>query len=211
MNTSVICISRTFFAGGETVGHLVAERLGMHYVDDEIIELAADKAKVDPALVERAEHRVPILTRLMDALGGPVEWSAPPEGYYTATMKVLSRPTSEALRALIRAAIVEIADRGNAVIVAHAASFALRGRADVLRVLVTSSFPTRVERLAELHLVAQPEVEAIVRESDRERQLYLRRFYEISEELPTHYDVVVNTDRLHLGQAVQVVLSAAQS
>jgi cytidylate kinase len=211
MNASVICISRTFFAGGETVGRLVAERLGIRYVDDEVIQLASEKAKVDPALVERAEHRVPILARLIDALGGPIEWSAPPEGYYTATINVLSRPTSEALRSLIRAAIVEIADRGNAVIVAHAASFALTGRADVLRVLVTASFATRVERLAEIRLMERAESEALVRESDRERQLYLRRFYEISEESPTHYDVVVNTDRVDVGQAVQVVLSAARS
>jgi len=211
MNASVICISRTFFAGGETVGHLVAERLGIRYIDDEIIQLAAEKAKVDPALVERAEHRVPILTRLIDALGGPIEWSEPPEGYYNAAINVLSRPTSEALRSLIRAAIVEIADRGSAVIVAHAASFALVSRADVLRVLVTAPFAARVERLAELKLIERPEAEALVRESDKERQLYLRRFYDVSEESPTHYDVVVNTDRLDLGQAVQVVLSAARS
>ena len=44
MNRSVICISRTAVAGGETVGRVVAERLGFRYLDDEVIQLAAEKA-----------------------------------------------------------------------------------------------------------------------------------------------------------------------
>jgi len=209
MPISVICISRTAFAGGETVGYLVAERLGKRYVDDEIIRLAAEKAKVDPELVERAEHRVPLLERIVDVMGGPIQWSPPPEGYYAATMNALSRPTTEALRALIRATIVEVADRGDAVIVAHAASFALSERTNVLRVLVTAPFATRVERLAAMKMVEPKEAETIVRDSDRERQAYLQRFYNVSEESPTHYDVVVNSERLVVEQAVQVVISAA--
>ena len=209
MPSSVICISRTAYAGGETVGYVVAERLGKRYVDDQIIRLAAEKAKVDPELVERAEHQVPMLERIVDVMGGPIQWSPPPEGYYAASVNLLSRPTDEALRALIRATIVEVADRGNAVIVAHAASFALSERTNVLRVLVTASFATRLERLAATRLMDPKEAEVILRDSDKERQAYLRRFYNVAEELPTHYDVVVNSDRLAVEQAVRVVLSAA--
>src|SRR5262249_45804986 len=105
MPSSVICISRTAFAGGETVGYLVAERLGKRYVDDEIIRLAAEKAKVEPELVERTEHRVRLLQRLIDAMGGPISWAPPPEGYYPTSRNLLSRPTCEALPPLIRAPI----------------------------------------------------------------------------------------------------------
>ena len=47
--------------------------------------------------------------------------------------------TSDELRAYIREAIEETAGHGKAVIVAHAASHALAGRQDALRVLVTAS------------------------------------------------------------------------
>src|SRR5262249_52125971 len=159
--------------------------------------------KVEPELVERTEHRVRLLQRLIDAMGGPISWSPPPEGYYAASVNLLSRPTDEALRALIRATIVEVADRGNAGIVAHAASFALSERTNVLRVLVTASFATRLERLAATRLMDPKEAEVILRDSDKERQAYLRRFYNVAEELPTHYDVVVNSDRLAVEQAVR--------
>ena len=48
--------------------------------------------------------------------------------------------------ALIQKSIHETADRGNVVIVSHAASFALSDRDDTLRVLVTAPHATRVER-----------------------------------------------------------------
>jgi hypothetical protein len=210
MHASVICISRTAVAAGETLGMVVAQHLGFRYFDDEVIQLAADKAKVDLALIDQVEHRQPILKRVIDALGGPISWEPPPEGYYAASINVLSRPAPDALRALIRATIGEIADRGRAVIVAHAASFALADRTDVLRVLVTASLSTRVERLSAFNLPGVDDSAATVRKSDREREEYLRRFYNVREELPTHYDLVVNTDHLTADQAVQAVLAVAR-
>ena len=48
-----------------------------------------------------------------------------------------------------------------------------------------------------------------MRNSDRERADYFRRFYDIDEELPTHYDIVVNTDTLGPEQAVNLIVAAA--
>jgi cytidylate kinase len=48
-----------------------------------------------------------------------------------------------------------------------------------------------------------------VAESDANRADYLRRFFGEKEELPTQYDIVVNTDRLSIGAAAAVVAAAA--
>jgi hypothetical protein len=71
MGSRVVCISRAMAAGGERVGHLVAERLGFHYFDDEIITLASEKAGLTPAVVAEAEHHSTLFERLMDALTRP--------------------------------------------------------------------------------------------------------------------------------------------
>ena len=55
-------------AGGETVGELVARRLGFRYVDEEIVTLAARQAQVDAALVAAAEQRQRVLQRLLEKL-----------------------------------------------------------------------------------------------------------------------------------------------
>jgi hypothetical protein len=154
MRTRVVCISRTLAAGGERIGHLVADRLGFRYFDEEVIVLASERAGLDPAIVGDAEKRSSLLTRLMDALTAlPKDVESPFPGredrshYPVETRQSMAPPRQELLR-LIQEAVREIARRGNAVIVAHAASMVLGNQKDVLRALVTASPRTRAQRLA---------------------------------------------------------------
>ena len=130
---------------------------------------------------------------------------------WTATTRVATgrlRP-SEELRRLIRAAIEESAERGSVVIVAHAASHALASRPDVLRVLVTASSSIREARVASEQDLNEKDAARAVDTSDAARADYLKRFYGAKSELPTQYDVVVNTDRLSPDNAVSLVAHAA--
>ena len=106
-------------------------------------------------------------------------------------------------------AIAETAARGNVVIGAHAASHALGARPDTLRVLVTASAHTRAKRVAEADGVGEKDALRAVRDADAGRRDYLNRFYAVEEELPTHYDLVVNTDALTLDHAAAIVATAA--
>jgi cytidylate kinase len=48
-----------------------------------------------------------------------------------------------------------------------------------------------------------------IKQSDAGRADYLKRFYGVAQELPTHFDVVVNTDVLPSERACDVVVAAA--
>jgi cytidylate kinase len=110
---------------------------------------------------------------------------------------------SEDFRALIREAIQETAERGDVVIASHAASMALAGRDDLLRVFVTASTDARVKRLAQ---AGDHDAQKTVKDQDAARADYLRRFHRIDRELSTHYDLVVNTDNLGRDEAAEVVV-----
>jgi cytidylate kinase len=219
MGTRVVCISRTVAAGGETVGRAVAESLGFRYVDEEVITLASEKAQVDPAEIAQAEHRQSLLTRLLDAIAAPALATAVPPVFSEPVILDFSAPpvpapaaARERYRDLIREAIAEIAAQGSAVIVAHAASLALAGRPDVLRVLVTASPAKRGERLwLTGGLLNERDAATAVEASDRERRDYLLRFHQVREELPIHYDLVVNTDVLTPAQAISAIVAAAKA
>lgn len=219
MGFRVVCISRAMAAAGEDIGEAVAQQLGFRYVDEQIIRRAAQLAQVDPALVAKAEHRQPLLQRLLEKLprGANVvdmllvtaATGVPAGG--TVTSAAPSKANIEDLRVMIQATIHEVAAAGQAVIVAHAASLALANSQDVLRVLVTASAATRVRRVAESERIVQAEAERRVAESDRERREYLRAFYKVEEELATYYDLVINTDVLTPAQAAAVVVAAANA
>ena len=111
---------------------------------------------------------------------------------------------------LIARIVREVANEGDVVIVAHGASIPLAGTSGLLRVLVTGSESARAERLAIEAGLDASEAKRAIAESDRQRRDYLRRFYDIPQELPTHYDLVVNTDTLAMPLAAQLVVSAAK-
>ncbi len=219
MATSVVTIARTLGAGGEIVGRAVADQLGFRYVDEEIITAAAEKENLDPATVADAERRRSLLDRLLEsfgtspaleatALGGMM---ADPSLYFPQGSSGERLPTSlpEHYRELIRQAIVETATAGRVVIHAHAAGRTLAGVDGVLRVLVTAPAAVRALRLSESRAASSRDAEKTIRESDRDRRDYFKRFHGLADEAPDDYDLVVNTHRLSPADAARVIVAAA--
>ena len=118
-------------------------------------------------------------------------------------------PSDEELRQLVKQVLASFADSGSVVIVAHAASFALAGSGDVLRVLVTGSPEARAARVAAGRGVDERAAARLIRDEDAGRAHYLKQFYGVDQELPTHFDLVVNTDALTVGRPPDVVVAAA--
>ena len=199
----VVCVSSTDGAGAADVARLISQALGYRLIDEEIIASAAVEAGVDQEVVADVERRKSILGRLIEgmAAGGAVAAPIPPE---------MIPPASDELRNAIRAAIDERASEGEVVLVAHAASFALAGRDDVLRVLVTASEDKRKERLASERGVDEAKAATLLKRSDAGRSDYLKRFYGIGEEKPSHYDLVINTDKFTADEAARMIVGAAQ-
>jgi cytidylate kinase len=201
----VVCISRELGAEGEAVGRVVAERLGVQYVDEDVIARAAERGGVDADQLADTEQRKSRIRRVIELLTDA--GTAVDAGVETSAMRAARE---EQQRSLIRAVVEEIAAEGNAVIVAHAASMALAGTDGILRVLVTASPEERVKRLVEREGLPNADAARQVAESDQARADYLRAFYGVGQELPTHYDLVVNTDVLAPEQAADIVVHAAE-
>jgi len=207
MARTVVCISHAAGAGGEEVGRLVAERLGFLYVNEEIVARAAAKGGLDAADVADEERRKSLAARALNAIaqGGGEAWTLGAVGPLSSREEL----DSDDIRSLIRETIEQTASRGKAVIVAHAASYAIGHGDGVLRVLVTASPETRTTRVAEAEGLDQAGAARVLKESDAGRADYLKRFYDVREESPTHYDLVLNTDALSIQQAADLIARGA--
>jgi cytidylate kinase len=209
MAHGVICISSEDGAGGLGAASLVAKELGYKLIDEEIVTRAALEAGVDEGAVADVERRKPALMRLLEGLAT----SGSGMGYMTVPVETpgYGQPASDSLRGMIRSVIEETAAAGDAVIVSHAASLALGAREAVLRVLITASPETRAGRVASSLDVDAKEAADMVKRGDAGRADYIKRFYGVGAELPTHYDLVVNTDRLTPEHAAGLILHAARA
>jgi cytidylate kinase len=205
MDCTVVTVARSLGASGEDVARQVAGDLGFQYVDDEIISWAAQQAGVSPESVSEAERTPPLLARILSSLAvAPIE----PGAFTAPELMPLPDYSSQAYRNLIRQVIEDRAAKGSAVIVAHGAAIPLAGKAGVIRVFVTGTPEARARRLVAGGM-QEREAHRAVENSDKERGEFFRRFYNVREELPTHYDLVVNTDFLSVEDAAAVVTRAA--
>jgi cytidylate kinase len=204
---AVVCISHAAGAGGEEVGRLVADRLGFLYVNEEIVARAAAKGGLNAGDVADEERRKSLGARVLNAIaqGGGEAWALGASGPLGSREEL----DSDDIQSLIRETIEQTAARGKAVIVAHAASYAIGSGDGVLRVLVTASPETRAARVANGGELDQAGAARAVKESDAGRADYLKRFYDVGEESPVHYDLVLNTDALSLEQAAELISQAA--
>jgi cytidylate kinase len=207
MDIRTIAISRSLGAGGEEVGLKVADSLGFRYVDDEIVRRAAEAAGVSPETVARSEQTPPLIRRILEVMAAAPAVEA---GAWTPEFAYEVAPLSY-YGELIRQVIYETANEGKAIILAHGASMALAGSPGVLRVFVTASPEVRARRVAAATKVDEGQAMKLVKDSDNQRRQYFKRFYGLAQELPVHYDLVINTDALTVDQAAQVLLSAAKA
>ena len=216
MTASVIVVSVQAGSGGYAIAHQVAERLGMRYYDWEITSEAAARAGVPPNEVMAAEHVPGILERMMRRLGsvsavgveGSPAFNEPTPATWTSAMQSMS---SEDYRDFIGRVVQELADRGDAVIVGHAAQQTLKDRPGVVRVLTHGSLGVRAERLAGEQDIDRQQAEAAIKQADRDRTELFKRVYHFDWMDAEMYELALNTDRLTVEFAVETIVMAAKT
>jgi CMP/dCMP kinase len=206
---NVICVSHATGSGGDDVGRVVAERLGFLHVDEEIVARAAARGGISPADVADEERRRSLAARILGSISEGGSSVAALGGVVPFILE--DEPNASEIRVLIREALEQTAARGDVVITAHAASHALGPASSILRVLVTASPGTRAKRVSEQAGIDIARAERAVKAADAGRRDYLKRFYDVTDELPTHYDLVVNTDGVSIQEAAALVANVAET
>ncbi len=110
-----------------------------------------------------------------------------------------------AYRTAVKDVIEELASEGNVIIVGRAGQAILHTWPDVYHVRVIAPKQTRIERVAAKHSVTLECAQAQVEASDQYRRKYIKRFYQVRWDDPLLYDLVINTGRLSVAAAAQLL------
>lgn len=234
----VITISRQRGSMGSYVAVEVARKLGLDYLDREVIDSVAREAGVTTQEVEAIEARAGRLARVLHLLGArpklPVVPSASLRELETFEERVeaimerdgLSREAATArvesgagpeyappadYLDLVTSVILEYAAQGRAMIVGRGGQMILRGRPGVLHVQVLARFETRVYNIIQREGVKWREAAQRVRVGDDQRAGYMRRFYNVDWLDPNLYDLAINTDQIPANVAAEIIVHAAEA
>jgi len=185
---AIVAMTREMGSLGKDVASGLSEALGLPVVHHEIIDSLADKMRL------RKSHVV----RLLDGQAGILE-------RLTADETSLSIYTEDELCSLA------MRDRG-AVIRGWGATHLLGRVPHVVRVRVCAPHALRHKRMLErLRTDDDAFVDEEIRRSDEAQAAIMRRYFNVDWADSSHYDLVLNTERVSVAQCVEEVLKLARS
>jgi CMP/dCMP kinase len=183
----VITISRQMASGGVYIGRRVARRLGYKYIDREILEKASEQLGADRAALTAVEERC---SSFVDNLVKGFTFGTPEAAYVAPSGRpVHDREVFETESRVIRA----MADRYDCVVVGHAAFFVLRGRSNMVNVLIHAPQDFRVKRLQEFHKISADQARIEILNADRQRDKFIRTMTKLEWEDARNYHLTVNS------------------
>ena len=208
----VITIGRQFGAGGNTVAQMLAHELHSEVLDSRIIDEVAHRLQLPKEEVE-AEDEQPgsFLARLLMALGSAsTEPLIPPEATaWTPPNAAPTFDTRKAVLAITQHVIEEAARSGNVVIVGRGGAYILRDFPGALHVFLRAPESIRVKTImARFNLKSEEEARRRLKQADENWTSYIRQVYGHDRNLPSHYDLVLDTGRLGYDATVDAILAA---
>src|SRR4051812_42554427 len=156
------------------------------------------------AEVQAREERVPSLVeRLTAAMAmGSQEWVSP--------MAAVTRPTDEQLIEVTHRIIDEAIARGPLVVVGRGAQEMLAERDDTLHVFCYAPRKALIARTMQREGVGTEEAARLVDETNKQRDQWVRLHWERDRRAHENYDLSVNTERLGIEGAADLIVSAAK-
>jgi cytidylate kinase len=201
----LITLSRQYGAGGSEVARAVAEALGWHVVDNEIVDRVARRAGLATEVVAEQDERVPgFVERLARALAASSQEFAVPE------IGVAVRPAEPSLVRLTEMVVKEIAEEGKAVLVGRAAPAVLGREGAVIHAKLVANRDFRIALAMQSEGMDRKTTERVMNDTDAQRRRYHREHYGRDWDDPVHYHMILNTGLLGLDGAAEMIIHAAR-
>jgi cytidylate kinase len=202
---TLITLSAPYGAGGSQVGPVLAERLGVDFVDRAIPTRVAEHLSVplsealarDEVASTGLEAFLAQLAPLGQAYGA---LAVPPEHIRDENAH---RRASEQV-------ILEHAAQGRGVILGRAGAVVLREDPRALHVRLDGPHNRRIEQGMRLEGVDRETAERRLEETDKAREAYVRHFYRVEPSEPSLYHLLIDSTVIPLETCADIIALAAE-
>ncbi len=200
----VITISHQIGSGGAYLGQKLSERLGIPFIDREILNRVAKQLNLAETELAHREERLSSFWQSFSRLAELID----PAKSLTADSYI---PTDRELFQLESDTIGRIAANSSAIFIGRCGRFILRDYPCHLSVLVHAEKPARIKRLCELYHITASEANKMITSNDRERCAYIQTFTKQDWLNARLYDICINTSVIGLDKSVDIILACMES
>ncbi len=203
----VVTIRGPLGSGAPEIGKKTAERLGVDYVDREVMAKVA--ARLDRQEEDVKEKEMPS-SSLFGRIARALERGYSSEiGFEGAYLHVWQIPLDDTryLRTL-EAVLKELARNQAIVIQGRGSQFILRNLPKAFHVLVTAPLETRLKRIMQEQNADMESARKEISRFDGGSREFIKRYFKAEVWDPVNYDLVVNTEYLGNEAAAAVIVHA---
>ena len=200
MEKKIITISREFGSGGRTIGHMVAEKLGIPFYDKELVDHIAMESGFAPKFVEEHGEHAPGKSLFAYAFA--------PQGV-PGIMNGLS--TADFLWNIQCTVILQLAEKGPCVIVGRNADYILKDREDALHAYIHADMDYRADRIVRLYGESEKSPEARLQEKDKRRKVNYQHYTGRIWGTAQNYDICLNSGTIGLEACADIIVNMVKN
>jgi cytidylate kinase len=182
---ALVTISRNLASGGTEIAQLVAKGLAVDLYDDNRLRQEAAKLGVRSDELAELDEKSP--------------------GFF----EHLFTQKPQLYLDLMESVVYEVARKGQGVIMGHGAQLLLREFSCALHVLVHAPEGLRVQKAMDERGLSREGAEKLIRKSDHEQRGFLHSAFHMDWSDPKLYDLVVNTQKVQIETAANLIVQVA--
>lgn len=201
MDNFVITIARGYGSGGRTIGKELAEKLGIHCYDREILHLASDDSGINEALFHKADEKVTgqLFAKKKGVYTGDI---IPPEDDDFVSDENMFNYQAKIIR--------EKAMSESCVIIGRAADYILRTFPNTVSVNIQAPFDVCVAEIADRLSLSTKEAERKVSRIDKYRSEFYNYYTGLKWNEPSNYDICINSARIGRDRCADAIIEFAE-
>lgn len=195
----VITIERQYGSGGRLTGKRLAEELGIHFYDEEILKMTSETSAIGEQYFRLADERAGnnLLYRIVTGMK-PELTEPDKDGPNITSPENLFRFQSSVIR--------KLAQEESCIIIGRCADYVLDGTENLVRLFVYAEIEERINKVREKGYFPEEDILKNIKRIDRERRDYYRYYTGKSWENLENYDLMINTTKLSYDDMVECVV-----
>jgi len=194
----VITIARMYGSGGKTIGEMVADRLGIHFYNKELMKLASEDSGINESLFSNADEKAntKLFGNSVNVYKGDL--ISPSDDKFVSADNLFNYQAK---------VIKDLYQKEDCVIVGRAADFILKDSPDVLSVFIHAPLDFCMEQAAKKINLSGKELEKFIQKTDKERADYYKYHTGMEWTDARNYDLCLDSSKLGFERCVEEIIA----
>lgn len=189
MEQYVVTVSRQFGSMGRTIAKLMAEKLGIEFYDRDIVEETAKRMGLPVSVISQKEENA-------NSIYFKRQY---PLGMGVSNMQ-------DEIFSIQKNIIEDLAKKESCIIVGRCAESVLADYKNHLRVYVYAPYEKRLKNCTEILKMEEKTARKMIREVDRSRELYHRRYCPEYTDAFSNRDLLIDSSRFGIEKTAEILV-----